>query len=32
MLANGKEENLLVSNQEKYTCALYCRLSKDDDL
>ncbi len=23
---------MLVSNQEKYTCALYCRLSKDDDL
>ena len=23
---------MLVSNQEKYNCALYCRLSKDDDL
>lgn len=23
---------MLVSNQEKYDCALYCRLSKDDDL
>jgi hypothetical protein len=23
---------LLVNNQEKYNCALYCRLSKDDDL
>lgn len=32
MLTNRKEEKLLVSNQEKYNCALYCRLSKDDDL
>lgn len=23
---------MLVNNQEKYNCALYCRLSKDDDL
>lgn len=23
---------MLVSDQEKYNCALYCRLSKDDDL
>ena len=32
MLTNREEVKLLVSNQEKYNCALYCRLSKDDDL
>lgn len=27
-----KEAKLLVSNTKVYNCALYCRLSKDDDL
>ena len=27
-----KEGKLIVSNTKVYNCALYCRLSKDDDL